>query len=365
MHSHTVDLNAITFPTLGDLWSAWMQRHCRVPDRHERGKPFREYDWQFWCTANHGRIRPDATHDPDAPLLNQAFVYRRSQVIGPQKLGKGPWVAARVCLCAVGPSEFAGWAREGDAYRCSDNGCGCGWVYPYNVGEPMGRRHPSPLIQIVATSDDQVANIWRPLTSMIHLGPLTDLLLPRGEFIRIVGEAGDKDFDRIDRVTASARSRLGAPTNEVFADETGLYTKGNGLDEMFRTMRRGAAGMGGRSTETTNAFDPGQHSSAQQTQEAQVDDVFRFWRDPDKALTRPDGKPLSFRNAADRRRILEYVYGGVSHINLDSIEAEAVEAMAENLSEAERFFGNRKARGAGAWLPSGLWEAAYADAVAS
>lgn len=117
-----VDEFRVDFPTLGDLWSAWMEQHCRVPDRHERGAPFREYDWQFWCTANHGRVRPDAVHDPGAPLLNQAFVYRRSQVIAPQKMGKGPWTAARVCVSAVGPAEFGGWAKAGDMYRCEDAG---------------------------------------------------------------------------------------------------------------------------------------------------------------------------------------------------------------------------------------------------
>ena len=349
----------VDFPTLGDLWSSWIERHCKVPDRHERGKPFREYDWQFWCTANHGRVRPDAKHDPNRPLLNQAFVYRRSQVIAPQKMGKGPWTAARVCLAAVGPTEFAGWARDGDAYRCEDFACGCGWEYPYIAGEPMGRRHPSPLIQIMATSDDQVANIWRPLVSMISLGPLKDLLLPRGEFIRIVGESGDKDMDRIDRVTASAKSRLGAPINEAFFDESGLYTKSNKLVEVWDTMRRGAAGMGGRSMETTNAFDPAENSAAQMTVESGRPDIFRYWRDPDKALRHKDGTPLSFKVARERRKILAYVYAGAHHINLDSIEAEALELMERDPSQAERFFGNRLVRGQGSWMPLGLWESGY------
>jgi len=350
----------VDFPTLGDLWSAWIERHCRVPDRHERGKAFREYDWQFWCTANHGRVRPEAAHDPDAPLLNQAFTYRRSQVIAPQKMGKGPWTAARACLAAVGPSEFGGWAVEGDAYRCEDNGCACGWVFPYQPGEPMGRRHPSPLIQIVATSDEQVANIWRPLTSMINLGPLKELLLPRGEFIRIVGESGDKDMDRIDRVTASAQSRLGAPLSEAFFDETGLYTRSNKLVDVWDTMRRGAAGMGGRSVETTNAFDPAENSAAQMTQESHAEDIFRYWRDPDKALRRDDGTPFSFKNARERRRILAYVYAGATHINLDSIDAEAAELLERDPAQAERFYGNRLVRGKGTWLPPGLWDGAWA-----
>jgi hypothetical protein len=295
-------------------------------------------------------------HDPDAPLLNQAFVFRRSQVIAPQKMGKGPWTAARVCLAAVGPTEFAGWAAEGDQYRCEDAGCGCGWTYDYLQGEPMGRRHPSPLIQIMATSDDQVANIWRPLVSMIALGPLKELLLPRGEFIRIVGESGDRDMDRIDRVTASAKSRLGAPINEAFFDESGLYTRSNKLVEVWDTMRRGAAAMGGRSMETTNAFDPTENSAAQMTQESLRPDIFRYWRDPDKALKRRDGTLLSFRDKRERQKILAYVYAGAAHINLDSIDAEALELMERDPAQAERFFGNRLVRGLGSWLPEGLWK---------
>lgn len=346
----------VDFPTLGDLWSAWIEQHCRVPDRHERGKPFREYDWQFWCTANDGRIREGVEQEADKPLLNQAFTFRRSQVIAPQKIGKGPWTACRVANAAVGPSEFAGWAKGGDTYRCADNGCGCGWTYPYLVGEPMGRRNPSPLIQVMATSEDQVDNIWRPLVSMIHLGPLKDLLLPRENFIRIVGD-GDKDMDRIDRVTASALSRLGQPISAGFFDESGLFTLANKLRKVADTMRRGAAGMGGRTFETTNAFDPSEASYAQQTQESASADVFKFWRNPDDGLRHTDGTPLSFRNARDRRRILAHVYAGAEHINLDSIEAECAELMGTDPAQAERFFGNRLVRGQGAWMPLGLWEA--------
>ena len=102
------------FLTLGDLWAAWKAQHCRVPDRHERGKPFVEYDWQFWISAHRGQIRPDVVFDPESPPLNQAFVYRRDQTIAPQKAGKGPWTASDVCLAAVGPSEFCGFAEPGD-----------------------------------------------------------------------------------------------------------------------------------------------------------------------------------------------------------------------------------------------------------
>lgn len=355
----------VDFPTLGFLWTAWKAQHCRVPDRHERGKPFVEYPWQEWCTANRGRIRPDAVHDSARPLRNQAFVYRRWQVIAPQKMGKGPMTATDAALSACGPSEFCGWAKAGDAYRCEDHGCPCGWVYPYLPGEPMGERHPSPLVQIMATSEDQVDNIWRPLVSMIHLGPLKELLLPRENFIRVANMSDDPDMDRIDRITASALSRLGNPVSDGYMDESGLYTAANKLRKVAETIRRGAAGMGGRTGETTNAFDPAENSYAQATAESRRPDIFRYWRNPDDALKHKDGTLLSFRVARERRKILAYVYAGAAHINLDSIEAEALDLLDTDPAQAERFFGNRLVRGQGTWLPPGLWDKAWAGALAA
>lgn len=356
----------VDFPTLGFLWTAWKKRHCRVPDRHERGKPFVEYPWQRWCTANRGRVRPGIVHDADRPLRNQAFFYRRWQIIAPQKMGKGPQTATDAALSACGPSEFCGWAVEGDEYRCEDNGCPCGWVYGYLPGEPMGERHPSPLVQIMATSEDQVDNIWRPLVSMIHLGPLKDLLLPRENFIRVANMSEDPDMDRIDRITASALSRLGNPVTDGFFDESGLYTKHNKLRKVAETIRRGAAGMGGRTGETTNAFDPAEDSYAQATFESAAADIFKYHRNPDAAeqLKGKDGKPLPYSAKANRRRIHAYAYAGADHVNLDSINAEADDLVTTDSAQAERFFGNRIVAGGGAWLAEGLWDARRADVAA-
>jgi hypothetical protein len=94
-----------------------------VPDGYSRRQPFKMSDWQFWVTANHYRIRDDAKFDPADPPRNQAFFYRRSQVVAPQKTGKGPWSASITCVEAVGPSQFIGWAGPDDVYRCADNGC--------------------------------------------------------------------------------------------------------------------------------------------------------------------------------------------------------------------------------------------------
>lgn len=219
----------------------------------------------------------------------------------------------------------------------------------------MGIRHPSPLIQLTATSEDQVANVYRPLTAMIKLGPLSDLLYPREGFIRVAGAGGDDDLDRIDVVTASANSRLGNPISFALQDESGLYTKKNRMENVAHVQRRGAAGMGGRTMETTNAWDPSVNSVAQATYEAQAQDIFRFYRKP------PAG--LSYKNKRERRKIHAYVYEGSWWVDLDSIEADAAELIEKDPAQAERFYGNRVVYGAGTWLRDGLWEARYAGSA--
>lgn len=364
-------VGVVNFPTLGDIGDAWMTQHCRVPDGFARGREFSQSDWQFWCHANRYRIRPDAVFVPPEevgperpPTLNQAFVYQQTMVVGPQKTGKGPWTAAQTAFEACGPSVFAGWAQGGEAYRCSENSCGCGWEYEYLAGEPMGMRHPSPLIQITATNEDQTDNIFRPLRAMIRLGPLSDLLAVRDGFVRILGLSDDDDLDRIDAVTASASGRLGNPISDAEQDEVGLFLKTNKLYNVADVQARGAAGMGGRTHLTTNAWDPTQGSYAQDVYEGGHDDVFIFYRNPDlePSLRDDQGRPMSFLHKSSRRKILEYVYEGSWWVNLDSIEARIAKIIGKDPAQAERFFGNRLVQGSGAWLPEGLWASAYAGA---
>ena len=338
----------VDFPTLGDVADAWITQHARVPDGFERGRPFQQADWQFWCTANHYRVRADAEWRPERPLLNQAFVYRRSQIIGPQKLGKGPWSAGIVALEAVGPTIFGGWASKGDGYACVEHGCGCGWEYEYLPGEPMGIRHPSPLIQITAVSQDQAKNVYRPLRAMITLGPLADMLLVRGEHIKIVGAHDDPELDRIDMVTASGSSRLGNPISFALQDESGKATKQNKMVDVYETQRRGAAGMGGRTMETTNTWDPSENSVAQRTWNSKATDIFRYWRRPPEKL--------SYANRKERHKIHQYVYFGSPWVDVKSIDAEAAELFEEDPAQAERFFGNRDVAGSGTWLKPGKFE---------
>ncbi|WP_372699407.1 terminase [Arthrobacter sp. JSM 101049] len=341
----------VDFPTTGFLAADWIEAHCPIPTGFKRGQPFIMSDWQLWCTVNHYRVKPTALWVPEQPVLAPAFHNRRSQVIAPQKTGKGPWAATMTLNEAKGPALFAGWARDGEAYECSVYDCDCGFVYEYDAGEPKGMPWPTPLIQLFAASQEQVDNTYGPLREMVKLGPLAEFLRVGEEFTRI-GEEG-----KIEAVTSSALSRLGNPITFAIWDETGTYTKTNKLKGVAKTARRGLAGIGGRGIETSNAYDPAENSTAQETYEARAQDIFRFFRKPPESL--------KFKNARDRRKILKYVYEGSPWVDLDAIEAEALELMEKDPEEAERFYGNILVQGKGAWMPEGVWESAESIAAAT
>lgn len=352
------DEYVVDFPTLGWLVSDWIEHHCIIPDGFRKGRPFVMYEWQLWCTVKHYQVRPDARPagdeyvdaDGETKFVSgaSAFQYRRSLIIAPQKAGKGPWSATIVCAESVGPVLFDGWAEPGDVYRCSDHGCPCGWTYAYEPGDPKGKPWATPLIQLVATAETQVDNVYRPLQNMARSARLAPIMQVTEGFVRLPNDG------RVDVVTSNAQSKLGNPIIFALQDESGLYTTTNKMVEVAKTQRRGAAGMGGRSMETSNAYDPTQESTAQATVRAakRVDDVFVFWRRPPDDLG-------DYTKPTNRRRIHRYAYQGCAHIDLDVIEKEAKELLLEDPRNAERFYGNRDVAGSSKWTTPEEWDAPF------
>ncbi|GAA1337185.1 terminase [Arthrobacter roseus] len=332
--------------TLGFLGADWIEAHCSVPDGFDKGAPFVPSTWQLFIIVNHYRIKRAVKFVPSRPILAPAFTYRRSQCVAPQKTGKGPLAAAVTLLEAAGPIVFGGWAVGGEVYDCRDHGCGCGFIYEYEPGDAMGIPRNTSLIQLVATSEEQVDNVYRPLQSMVRGGPLAEIMKTGEQFVRLPNDG------KIEAVTSSAQSRLGNPINFANFDESGIYTIQNKMVRVAETMRRGLAGMGGRSIEWTNPWDPSENSTAQRTSESKSTDIFRFYRKPPA--------DLSYKNKAERHKIHKYVYEGSPWVDLNAIEAEAAELMETDPAQAERFYGNRIVHGLGAWLKDGIWEGSYA-----
>ena len=335
----------------------WIQRHCVVPDGFLRGRPFELYGYQRESVRAMYLVRSSTRWEPERPRLSTAFVHRlRALIVGPQKIGKDPLVAALICNEGAGPALFAGWAGRDEGYVCAEFGCRCGWEYPYDEGEPKGMPWPTPLVQITGVSEGSTDNTYDALRPMIELGPLADLVPKTGEeFIRLPRGG------RIETVTSSAPARLGQRTTFVAQGEVGLYTDQNGMAKVARTQYRNLAGMGGRAVGTTNAWDPSRHSTAQVDYE-QAEKLQKAGEHSDiwTYFVRPPAN-LSFADKRERRKVLRIVYpedvrreaGG--HIDLDGIEAEAADLMSKDPAEAARFFGNKLVEGAGRAFDLARW----------
>ncbi len=331
---------------------SWIEAHCVVPDGFRAGAPFRLYDDQLLYLASFYLVRGDAEWIPEAPLLAPAYVHRRGILVGPQKWGKNPMGAAQLCAEAEGPVVFAGFAGADDGYACADFGCHCDWEYPYDPGEPMGMAWPTPLIQITAFSEDQTDNTYDVLRPMIEKGPLHDLIPNTGaSFIRL---RDVDDQSRIEIVTSSEQSRLGARTTFVLQDQLEQWWESNGMRKVADAQYRNLAGTGGRATLLANAWDPTQRSVAQREFESASTDIYRqsTWAPP----------ALDFADPIDRRKVFEAVYpadhrrenGG--HVDLDAIEAEAAGILEYDAPQARRFFGNEIVEGQGKAFDIAVWD---------
>lgn len=319
-----------------------------VPDGWRRGEPFRLYEDQLLYFSRFYLVRHDAEWFPQSPIKGSAFVHSRALYIGPQGVGKNPTIACQCTLEAVGPALFAGWAGKDEGYVCAEHGCRCGWEYAYDVGEPKGMLWPTPWIEITAFSEDATVNTYAALRPMIELGPLADVLPKTGEeFIRLPGGGAIKT------VTSADRSRLGGRPTFIPQDELGLWTTANRMRQLADTQWRNLSKMDGRSAQTSNAYDPGEHSVAQQMVEDNEPGVYVQMRTPPANL--------SYANKAERHKIHLAVYpadtlrenGG--HVELASIESEAAKMAARDPAQAERFYGNRVVSGGGKAFDSVAW----------
>ncbi len=318
------------FPTLGPLVVAWQERHCVIPDRAVAGRPFVPSDEQAQHQLWQFRLHPDATADLDRPAA--PFVYYGSLLVRSQKWGKGPLSAARICSQAVGPVLFAGWAVGGEVYDCRSHGCGCGWVYEYEPGEPMGAAWATPHIQVAATADDQTENIWRALRPMIELGPLASVIYDTGlDRMNLAGGG------IVERVSSNATTRLGARLTYLEVDQPESMTKQNGGEKLVDTLLRNLAGMGGRWAATGNAHDPTEMSVQQTWIERPTAEVI---------VDYPEPLAGSWTNKRERRRVLKHAYAGAPWVDVVRIEADCDRLEAKgDPGQAERFFGNRVVAG--------------------
>ena len=331
--------------SLGFLFADWIAWHCVVPNGFDLGKPFELVGWQLENAIDFYRVKPDAVYDPARPrqaAASNGAVDRSSAArSSANHRSARPWPRSRRRTCV-----FCGWAKGGETFRCSDWGCSCGFEYSYSPGEPMGMPRRTALIQLLATSEEQTANVYRPLQSMVRNGRLADLMKVREGFIRLPNDG------RIDPVTASAHSKLGNPVNFVLGDESGIWTRRSGMFEVGDTVMRGAWPW---TAECSNSPTVGPDG-----RQLRPDDL-RIHRNghheilpparPIARLRRPEGSTQD-----PRIRLLRQSVGAAR-----PGRGHRERAHARDPAQARRFYGCEVVQGLGSYMPEALYDATAID----
>ena len=312
------------YPTLGYAVADWIEANCVIPDGELQGEPYKLTDEMLAFLLRYYRLKPNAVYNERKP--SAAFHNRGGQLMRPQKWGKGPFAAA-ICLAeAFGPVRFAGWDEH---------------------GEPLGKAHPTPWVQIVATSEEQTDNTWLCVYEMARRSPtiskfdgvdigVEDINLPSG--------------GKIERRSSSGKARLGARLTFAVFDETHLFVEANGGVLLATTMKRNIGGMGGRWLETTNAYDPSQKSIAQRTQEAKLPDVVVDYRPPLRVPRADDDD--------DCLNQLRHVYGDSWWVDVERVLLDARDpGVCPTWADALRFFFNLIVVGVSDAVDATLWAA--------
>lgn len=166
---------------------------------------------------------------------------------------------------------------------------------------------------------------------------------------------------KLEPVTASAPSREGARLTDAIVDEPHLWLANNGGHRLAQTLRRNLGKMNGRSLETTNAWNPGEESVAEETsiyadkvaeaigEERELKGgggVFRYH--PKAAVKDLADEPVL-------RAALEELYRDSPWIDIDRVIAEVYDP-ATHPADARRFYLNEVASPDDALVTAAEWD---------
>jgi len=305
--------------TLGYRILDWCRDNLIQPDGDNQGDPFIFTDEQaafithFYAVDEHGK-----------------FTYRRGVISRPKGWGKSPLLAAICCAELLGPVVYAG--RD-------------------ELGEPIGRPQPSPLVQLAAVSEDQTGNTYELVVEMLK-GPAMENYPGLDPGLTRTYTANGKLIP----VTANSTSREGQRTTFAVLDETHLWTDVNGGKRLSSVLRRNLAKMKGRSIETTNAFVPGEGSvaeaSAETAQKALEGKLRR------NGLLYDHVEPpfeVDKTNEKSIRAALTHVYGdAVAWIDFDRL-IEEIWDPATDPQDSDRFYFNMITHATDSWISQPEW----------
>lgn len=239
--------------------------------------------------------------------------------------------------------------------------CGPCRFEAFDPDAPFGIRTTTqkmPLVQVVATSEQQVENTMRMVRAFSNKNtPLAKKydLDPGKTYIET------PDIGKLQQMTSSASTLEGAEISFQLADESEHWLPNKGGPAMMETIKQNAAKTGARVLETSNAWVPGEGSVAEAS--------FEAWCAQEEGKTRGDVKILYDARMAPANAVLhddpkpgemgltealEYVYEDAPWANLRAIKARIWDPSYPE-SRSMRFFFNKPNASESAWLPLDEW----------
>ena len=305
------------FPSLGWAVADWCEAYLRVPGGEATGEPFVLTDEQLEFVVRLYRLDSRTGR----PAVRRA-VLRRAK-----GWGKSPLLGALSLAHLAGPTLFDGW----DA-----------------AGEPVGKPHPSPWVQVAAVSLEATDNTYAQLLAMVGESPVVDECgLDVGVTrIYLKGRPG-----RLEPVSAAAGSREGQPVTAAILDETHLWTPRNGGVRLAATIRRNAGKVAGLTVESTNAHRPGDDSVAEASHVAAEKGSAGLLYDSREAPAVDD-----LDDDAVLLPALKVAYGDSRWAPIDRI-VEEVRDPATDPADARRFYLNQLVAGSEDLIEFELWQA--------
>ena len=299
------------FPSIGWALLDWFDV---LPSPRDPSKKLRFTDEQAMQIVNWFAVDPTTSK----------LVYNRGYSRRSKGWGKSPIEAAKVIAELAGPVRFDGWDADGEP-----------------VGRPWGGPgDPQPWVQVGAVSEDQTDNTWSVVYYFLteNDGAAADELKIDPGLTRCY--LRDRPGAKLEPVTASAGSREGQPITYGALDETHLWTPRNGGVKLARVMRNNAAKMGGRTYETTNSFERGEKTVAENSFKAVQNGHPGIFADEVEAPSEINGLPVDVE-ASDEVLLaaLKAAYGDASWVDPGRL-VEHVRDPDTPWSDSARFFFN-------------------------
>lgn len=264
----------------------------------------------------------------------------------------GRWLfnhAARRLAKGSGKSPFAAvWALA--------EFCGPVRIHDLNPKVPggaVGRPVDMPLVQIAATAESQTANTMRMVRAFAGKGsPIVDYYnLDPGKtrYYRL-------PEGTLEVITSSATAAEGGEASAIVADETEHWKPSGGGPELASTLEDNLAKSGSRMMQTSNAWEPGTESVAEETWEG--------WLAQEEGRTRGDQRILydaviapadtKLEDPESLRAALRHVYADCPWVDVEVI-AERIYSPRAKPDDSKRKYLNWPTAALDSWVAPETW----------